>query len=215
MRPRRKEDDAAWVAVAPEQIAEITNPLAANAVELMDEDVPKFVEMLLLIALPQFRRKDPAYDGPEEPSSQGMRFANTAGRLGYAARVAHCRLIEVDERNPTVELLLQRARLSVPAVEDWFMALSAATELLMDKARNELQEPLTRDLLGHADLGEATDRLGELLVDHLLGETSESLDVTRPELIACWRFGYYLRSCQMSLPAEAEQELIALGDQAT
>ena len=207
-------DGTAYVPVSGEEFDEVLGPVALCAFDRFEDPVPGFIEEALRHA------SRPVAEGQRESRSRPfdvVRLAYAAGlvrtacKLGYATRIAEFERLAERDYNLHLEEFMGQWETQSSTWIDWFAAVCAAAYMLVSAAHKEPYSSDSARLLSPVGVGHGAHRdlcSWELTARISGPEAEEAMkEISGHELADCWGFGYYLRACEMSLPAAARVAL--------
>jgi hypothetical protein len=207
-------DGTEYVAVPTEEIKALVAPLGNKTAARMDEPMACWVDLLQVLCFA--RVVGHLRDETLEPTNDQVRWARTAARLGYLFRIVEFETLNEDDHNSALAEWIRLVQRKSEWGEEWFQAVGGITQLLLKLSIENRNEPDAEKLLAPTGLGHdvhtemSIDSLGRIIMDE--DDKPRDLEgvISPRELGHCWRYGYYLRACEMSLPEEAKEELAAM-----
>lgn len=203
-------DGTEYAVLPTDQVEPLVGSLGDRTAARLEEPVPPWVNATQLLC---FARVVGQMREVPEPTNDQVRWARTAAKLGYEARVVEFGDLDTDDHNDELTEAIWLSKRKETFGAEWFQAIGGMAHLLLKLSIEKRYEPDAASLLAPIGLGH--DIHTEMSVD-LIGrivatDEDEMRDlegvISLAELGQCWRYGYYVRACEMSLPDEARSAL--------
>jgi len=203
-------DGTEYAAVSTDQVEPLVASLGDKTAARLEEPVPPWVNAIQLLCCARVvghTREVP------EPTNDQVRWARTAAKLGYEARVVEFQDLDRDDHNDELTEAIWLSKRKETFGAEWFQVIGGMAHLLLKLSIEKRYEPDAASLLAPIGLGHdihtemSVDVIGRIVVTD--DDAMRDLEgvITLGELGQCWRYGYYVRACEMSLPDEARSAL--------
>ena len=219
-KPRQNDPagvDERQVVVPMMEATSYLQPLATKAGARVGAPVASFIEraqrdVYRFLVTPQ-------RDGEDAPDEDPGWLAMMAAKLGYSTRACEFEddlLRDIPDTNEHLTQILERSYRERTPGADWFGALCGTAAMITSTVRTEPYSADAAELLAPTGFGhDAHVGLCSWLINGLRASpqaqqrmTADGGGISDPELSDCWMYGYYLRACEIALPAQAREELV-------
>ncbi len=203
-------DGMEYVVLPTEQTDVLAEQLGDRIAPRLEDPVDDWVRLAISVAFPSVVL--PMRAEPDPESGEQARLAHTAAKLGYVARIVEFETITEEDCNLQLTATMSHAHEDGRLGGDWFATVCGTAKILLDISIEEPYDPEAGVILAPVGIGHdmhiqmCVDLLGRLMMtddDQERDLAGMSID----ELVRCWRYGYYIRGCEMSLSDEARTSL--------
>jgi hypothetical protein len=199
-----------WVAVPTEQTESWYLGLCNQAAARVDEPVAKWVDLAQHISFSDTVRNMRGEARTEGTHAQ-HEAAYVSSKLGYQLRIVEFTDLDLEDNNDELADVMRQMFGEKRAGAGWFENVCGTASMLMRVLEKEPDGPAGRWLAPIGAGREMHMHMCLTLVNSVLttpdGVRRNIEGITFGDLTHAWRYGYYLRACEMSLPDEGRTAL--------
>lgn len=204
-------DGAEYVVVPKERTESWYLMLCRQAADRVEHPVAHWVDLAQHISFSDIVRKMRGEENAEGTHDQ-HEAAYVAAKLGYQLRVVEFEDLGLEDRNNELTETMLHMMVKCSSGAGWFPNVCGAAGMLMNASIKAPYDPAVTGLLTpvgaghdvHADI--CATMVNSVLTTPDGGDRAiEGINVE--DLTYAWRYGYYLRACEMSLPGDGRDSL--------
>lgn len=204
-------DDTKYVAVPMERTESWYLMLCQKAVDQVENPVAHWIYLAEVSTFSETVRKMRGEESAEGTREQ-TEAALVAAKLGYQLRVVEFEDLSLEDSNDELTEVMLQMVAEGKTGEGWFPNVCGTAAMLMNASLKAPYEPGPASWLAQVGAGhDVHAAMCASMVNSVL-TTPEGADrviegVSAEDLTYAWRYGYYLRACEMSLPDHARESL--------
>lgn len=204
-------DDTKYVAVPMERTESWYLMLCQQAADRVENPVPHWVYLAEVSSFSNTVLKMRGEENAEGTRDQ-TEAALVAAKLGYQLRVVEFEDLGLEDSNAELTSVMLQMMIEETSGEGWFSNVCGAAGILMNASVKAPYDPGPASWLAPVGAGhDVHAAMCASMVNSVL-TTPEGADrviegISAEDLAYAWRYGYYLRACEMSLPDVARESL--------